>query len=52
MQRTEEVVSEEEDEFGVLHVVEEGTRGERLGLRKESHVVSLREENPAQSSRS
>jgi len=28
------------------YVVEEGTRGKIMGMRKESHVVSLREEKP------
>jgi hypothetical protein len=30
------------------YAVEEGTRGEILGLRKESHTVSPREDNLAQ----
>jgi hypothetical protein len=41
MQRNEEGIPEEEDEFGVLR---NGRRYKRLksGLRKESHTVSMR----------
>jgi len=31
-------------------IVEEGTRGKRLGLRNKSHIMILRENDPTQSS--
>jgi hypothetical protein len=51
MQRNKEVVSEEEDEFGILPSGRRYKR-QKIGLRKDSRTVSLREEKVSQSSKS
>jgi hypothetical protein len=51
MQRNKELVSEEQDEFGILPSGRRYKR-QKIGLRKDNCTVSLREEKTAQSSRS